>query len=204
MAWAKNLKDKKNPNDNKKTPLKLAQKLIDMTPLIDGDVVLDGFAGEGAFINQYPEYITSKWCEINYKKDFFKWKEKVDWVGPTNPPYSKINQVFEHSVKIASHGIAFLIGIINLTPKRIAILESAGFGITHMHLVQVTGWFGKSLYIVAQKGYPSIFTCDPISYRMPPDEDLVFKKDMKKYQEKYYKKKFRAKMIKYRKNNKNN
>ena len=84
------------------------------------------------------------------------------------------------------------------------MLEKGGFGITHMHIVQVTGWFGKSLYIVAQKGYPSIFTCDPISYRMPPDEDLVFKKDMKKYQEKYYKKKFRAKMIKYRKNNKNN
>ena len=71
----------------------------------------------------------------------------------SNLPYSKINKVFDHSTKIAQKGIAYLIGVMNLTPKRIKMLEDRGFGITHMHLCQVTGWFGKSLFFIAEKIY---------------------------------------------------
>jgi hypothetical protein len=202
LAWAKNLKDKDNPNDDKKTPRILAKKLIDMTPLLEGDTVLDGFAGDGAFYDQYPSYVKKRWSEIKKKRDFFKRTRKVDWVGPTNPPYSKINDVFEQSIKIANKGIAFLIGIMNVTPKRIAMLEKGGFGITHMHIAQVTGWFGKSLYIVAQKNKPSIISYDVKSYRMPIDEDKAYKEKMKKYQEKYYVSNFQGKMKEFRKNNK--
>ena len=202
LAWAKNLKDKVNPNDDKKTPNILAKKLIDMTPLEEGDTVLDGFVGKGAFYDQYPPNVNKRWSEIKRNRDFFKRKNKVDWVGPTNPPYSKINDVFEHSIKLANKGIAFLIGIINITPKRIAMLEKGGFGITHMHIVQVTGWFGKSLFIVAQKGKPSIISYDVESYRMPEDEDAAYKKKMKAYQEKYYVTNFQDKMKDYRKKSK--
>lgn len=202
LAWAKNLKDKTNPNDDKKTPKTLAKKLIDMTPLAEGDTVLDAFVGKGAFYDQYPSNVKKRWSEIKKNRDFFKRSRKVDWVGPTNPPYSKINDVFEHSIKLATKGIAFLIGIINITPKRIAMLEEGGFGITRMHIVQVTGWFGKSLFIVAQKGQPSIISYDIISYRMPEDEDKAYKLKMKTYQEKYYVTNFQDKMKDYRKNNK--
>lgn len=202
LAWAKNLKDKENPNDNKKTPRILAKKLISMTPLQEGDKVLDAFAGEGAFYDQYPNNVKRLWSEIKRKRDFFSRTRKVDWVGPTNPPYSKINDVFEHSIKLANKGIAFLIGIMNITPKRIHMLEEGGFGITHMHIAQVTGWFGKSLYIIAQKGKESIISYDIVSYRMPSDEDKIYKEKMKKYQEKYYIANFQEKMKNYRKNNK--
>tara|TARA_B110000211_G_C14093141_1_gene560668 strand:- start:1653 stop:2288 length:636 start_codon:yes stop_codon:yes gene_type:complete len=202
LAWAKNLKDKHNPNDDKKTPQPLAKKLIDMTPLKANDTVLDGFAGDDAFYAQYPKNVHKHWCEIKRGVDFFTHKTKVDWVGPTNPPYSKINEVFKHSIQIANKGIAFLIGIMNITPKRLHMLESGGFGITHMHIAQVTGWFGKSLYIVAQKNKSSILTYDPVSYRMPPDEDTEYKKKMKTYQEKYYKQNFKEKMKAFRKSQK--
>ena len=203
LAWAKNLKDKKNPNDNKKTPLELAKKLIDMTPFYDDDVVLDGFAGEGAFINQYPQYIYPEWCEINYNRDFFKWKKMVDWVGPTNPPYSKINKVFEHSVKIAKKGIAYLIGIINITPKRLQFLDDNNFGITHFHICQVRGWFGKSVFIIAQKNKKNIISYSTKSFQMPQDEYKIFKQKEVEYQKKYYKKNFSEKLKKYRRSQKN-
>jgi hypothetical protein len=150
LAWVKNLKDKENPNDKKMTPLDLAKKCIDMTPLKKGQLVLDPFLGQGAFYNQYPNYVKKDWCEIDKKKDFFKYNKQVDWVV-SNPPYSKMQKVFEHCVKICNKGFGLLTGIINLTPKRIQFLEENGFGITHMHMCQVTGWFGKSLYFNAEK-----------------------------------------------------
>ena len=64
LAWVKNLKDKENPNDRKMTPRDLALKLIKMTPLKKGDVVLDGFCGKNAFYDQYPDFVKKDWCEI--------------------------------------------------------------------------------------------------------------------------------------------
>lgn len=202
FAQVKNIKKSDSQNDDKKTPRILAKKLIDMTPLEEGDKVLDGFAGKGAFYDQYPLNVTKCWSEIKRKRDFFKRSRHVDWVGPTYPPYSKINDVFEHSIRLANKGIAFLIGIMNITPKRIAMLEEGGFGITRIHIVQVTGWYGKSLFIIAQKGKPSVISYDLLSYRMPLDEDKIYKDRMRKYQEKYYVTNFQDKMKEFRKKNK--
>jgi len=198
LAWVKNLKDKNNPNDKKKTPLLLAKRLIDITPLKKGDFVLDPFAGKNAFYNQYPSWVKKDWCEIDQDRDFFKWSKEVDWIL-SNPPYSKINDVFKHSVKIAKKGIGLLIGIINITPKRLKILRNNGFGVTVFHICQVRGWFGKSVYIVAEKNKKDIISYDDVSYKMPPDEHEIFKKKAVKYQSDYYKNNFSDKLKKYRK-----
>ena len=145
------------------TPLDLAKICIDMTPLKKGDIVLDPFMGEGAFYNQYPSFVNKKWCEIEKKRDFFKYNKKVDWCV-SNPPYSKMQEVFEHSMKICNKGFGFLIGVINMTPMRMKLMEENGFSITHMHLCQVTGWFGKSLYFIAEKNKPAIMSYDATSY----------------------------------------
>ena len=198
LRWVKNLKDKENPNDKKKTPRELALKLINMTPLQKGDFVLDGFSGKDAFYSQYPSYVKKDWTEIDRGRDFFNWNKKVDWVGPTNPPYSKIKQVLEHSCKIAEKGIAFLIGMINIGPNRIKLLEDHGFGITHFHICNVSGWFGKSLFFIAQKNKPSIITYDLHYWKMPPDEDDIYRKKQIEYQHNYYVKNFKDKLKNYR------
>lgn len=205
LAWVKNLKDKENPNDKVMTPHTLALKLIKMTPLKKGDFVLDAFSGKNAFYSQYPSFVKKDWCEIDNKRDFFDWDKKVDWVGPTNPPYSKIKTVLEHSCKIANKGIAFLIGVMNMGPNRIKMLEDNGFGITKMHLCNVKGWFGKSLFFIAEKGKKSIISYDINYWDMDGKELIEYNSKQKKYQSEYYKTNFRDKLKKFRKKeNKNN
>ena len=113
---------------------------------------------------------------------------------------SKITKVLEHSCKIATKGIALLIGIINIGPNRIKMLEDNGFGITHFHICNVKGWFGKSLFLIAQKGKPSIITYDISYWKMPKDENDEYTNKQKEYQHKYYVKNFKDKMMKYRAN----
>ena len=68
---------------------------------------LDPCKGEGAFLKYMP--IGSDWCEIAYKKSFFDYHKKVDWII-SNPPYSIINEWLEHSFKIADN-IVYLLPI---------------------------------------------------------------------------------------------
>lgn len=213
LRWVKNLKDKSNPNDKKMTPEELSKELIEMTPLMKNDLVFDGFYGKGAFYNQYPSYVKKKWTEVdkrytpnNESRDFFKEcdnliknKKNVDWVGPTNPPYSKINDIFEKSVKIAKKGIAMLVGIMNISPKRLKLLADNNFGITTYYLCNVRGWFGNVVYFVAEKNKKSIITFTNKIYNMPGIEHKKFIKNQKKYQEKYYKKHFQEKLKDWRK-----
>jgi hypothetical protein len=201
LNWVKNIRTRENPNDKKYTPYELAGELTQMVPLQANDTVLDAFRGKGAFYNQYPENVKKDWCEIDDSRDFFKWNKKVDWVGPTNPPYSKLKDVFEHSVKIAQKGIALLIGIINLSPSRIALLESHGFGITHLRIVQVRGWFSKSIFIVAMKNSKSIISFDTRYWEMPKEEREIHYAKEKERMHHHYVKNYRQKLINFRKDN---
>lgn len=194
LGWVKKLRDKKNPNDKKKTDRPLALHCINMIDLKKGDRVLDAFSGDGAFYDQYPPFVIKEWCEIDKGKDFFKWKQPVEWIL-TNPPYSKMNDVIKHSVKVATKGIAYLIGIMNLSPNRLKILEDAGFGITQLYLCNVRGWFGKTILLVAEKGKKSIIDYDEKYWTMPKDELEIYKKEQKDYQSKYWKDKKNIKII---------
>jgi hypothetical protein len=69
--------------------------------------VLEPFRGAGAFYQHLPK--GSDWCEITEGRDFFKYERQVDWII-TNPPFSNLTAVFEHSFEIASHCV-FLIPI---------------------------------------------------------------------------------------------
>ena len=89
-------------------------------------------------------------------------------------------------------------------PNRIKMLEDAGFGITHFHICNVSGWFGKSLFFIAQKGKPSIISYDVSYWRMPDDEYEEYKEKQVKYQEEYYKKNFKDKMKEFRRTQKEN
>lgn len=93
------------PNDDISTPFEISKMIIDMFD-IDGKV-LDAFRGNGSFYNQYPNNCRKDWCEIKDGRDFFDYNEKVDWII-TNPPYSILDEVLDHSFEI-SKNIVYLV-----------------------------------------------------------------------------------------------
>src|SRR5210317_1969574 len=77
--------------------------------------ILDPCRGEGAFYDNYPT-ANKDWCELSEGKDFFEYKEKVDWII-TNPPWSKIRDFVEHGMTL-SDNMVYLITINHFTTKR--------------------------------------------------------------------------------------
>ena len=87
-----------NKNDIVFTPDWLADKICRMFP-IEGKI-LEPCKGEGAFLKWLPE--ETEWCEIADGKNYYDYKEKVDWIV-TNPPYSDFNRFLEHSFELAEN-----------------------------------------------------------------------------------------------------
>lgn len=94
---------------------------------------LEPFKGGGAFLDNLPP--GSDWCEITEGRDFFDYKQRVDWIV-TNPPFSNLTQVFEHAFSIATNSV-FLIPIskywssaprIELSVKHAGLAEIAHLG----------------------------------------------------------------------------
>ena len=70
---------------------------------------LEPFLGDGVFLRYMPGI---EWCEIDKGRDFFDWREPVDWIV-TNPPYSKTRPCFRHAATIADN-IVFLVPLRNV------------------------------------------------------------------------------------------
>lgn len=66
--------------------------------------LLDPCLGDGSF---YRFMDNADYCEIREGKDFFSYKNKVDWIIG-NPPYSIFKEFLEHSFKIADN-VSFLV-----------------------------------------------------------------------------------------------
>lgn len=146
-------------NDIFYTSQKLARNLIEMVPLEKGDTVLDPALGTGSFYDNFPEYVEKDYCEIEEGKDFFKYDKKADWII-TNPPYSILDDWFRKSCKISHKGFGYLIGIKNLTAKRIEECNEHDFGLTKLHIFKIYEWFGMSCFILFEKGKENIITYD--------------------------------------------
>lgn len=148
---AHKIKHREIPNDEFYTPDELAKKLVKLVPVGKFDIICDNAYGKGAFLRAFKGLEVAVY-QAN-KKDFFKWTAKQDWFI-TNPPYSSLNDWLEHSCKYAKKGFAYLLGLHNLTPKRIQMCEDYGFRITAIHLCKVFKWFGISAFIIWQKSVP--------------------------------------------------
>lgn len=92
----------KNPNDDVFTPEPIAKAIIEMFK--PQGTMLEPCKGKGAFLKFMPN---ADWCEITEGRDFFEYKEKVDWII-TNPPYSSYDKFLEHSFELAEN-IVFLV-----------------------------------------------------------------------------------------------
>ena len=127
-----NIKQREIPNDVFITPLKLAKYNIDMIEYNEDEIWYDPFKNNGSYYNQFPNE-NKKWSEILEERDFFTFDEKVDIIC-SNPPYSMINKVLEKSVELKPRIISYLIGINNLTAKRLEYMENNGYYITKLHM----------------------------------------------------------------------
>jgi len=152
------IKNRDKSNDIFITPLELAKKHIEMISSEDDDIWLDPCRNDGSYYNQFPTD-NKDYCEILEDKDFFEYDSYVDIIVQ-NPPYSLMDKWINHNIKINPRVISFLIGIGNLTTKRIEILENAGYGLTKMKMLKVWKWFGMSCIVVFEKGKESIIDYD--------------------------------------------
>jgi len=126
-------------NDCVQTPTELARKLVEHFK--PPGKILEPCRGEGNFLSVLPE--STLWCEELEGKDFFSFKEKVDWII-TNPPYSKMRRFIQHSMNV-SDNIVFLTTINHLWLKaRLGDIKKAGFGIKEILICDTPKTFPQS------------------------------------------------------------
>jgi hypothetical protein len=148
------IKQRKSANDVFITPLPLAKKQIDMIEYTDDDIWYDPFKNSGSYYNQFPND-NKIWAEILEDVDFFKEERNVDIIC-SNPPYSILNKVFEKSIELKPRVISYLIGVGNLTNKRIELMNENGYGLTKMFWTKVFKWYGMSCIVVFEKDKPNM------------------------------------------------
>ena len=138
------------------TPVEVAKDIIEhFSPT---GTILDPSRGTGAFYDNFPDICKKDWCELSEGKDFFNYKEKVDWVI-TNPPWSKIKDFMKQSMRIANDFV-YLTSINHYSTKaRLRIIyKEWGFGIKEFYCIETpkTDWPQGGFQIAAvhtSKGY---------------------------------------------------
>ncbi len=150
-------------NDIFITPLDLAKNHIDMIDYDDQEIWLDSCRNDGSYYNQFPNE-NKDWCEILDNKDFFEYSGHCDIIIQ-NPPYSLMDKWIQKNIELKPRIISMLIGIGNLTTRRIEILENAGYGLTKMKMLKVFSWYGMSCIVVFEKEKKSIIEFDRKVYR---------------------------------------
>ena len=152
-----NIKHRQYANDEFMTPLELAKSLSLLLPNLEGKLIIEPCPGQGAFIQTVPGI-------IGLNQDFYTFNLPVNWII-TNPPYSDLNHWLKHSFELATDGVALLVGLLNITPKRMELANSHNFGLTQIHLCKVFHWFGISAFCIWERGKSDIVSYDRVVWR---------------------------------------
>ena len=146
----RDIKKRDNPKDVFITPLPLAKKQIDFVKewscYDNDDVWFDPFRNDGSYYNQFPIECHKDWTEILDDKDFFKFEKKINIIC-SNPPYSILDKVIKKSIELKPRIISYLIGLHNLTARRMEMFNNAGYSLVGMHMCKVFKWFGMSVIV---------------------------------------------------------
>ena len=153
------IKKRDNANDVFITPLGLAKIHIDLHDIKEGEIWLDPCKNDGSYYNQFPNNVKKDYCEILENKDFLEYDKKVD-VIIQNPPYSMLDLWFKKNIELNPRSFSMLIGVGNLTARRIEWCENAGYGITKLKMLKVWKWYGMSYIVVFEKDKKSIMSID--------------------------------------------
>jgi hypothetical protein len=143
------------------TPKECAKDLIAFVPLVEGDIVVEPFRGEGAFYDAFPSFVVKDWAEKEEGKDYTT-LTNYDWVI-TNPPFrfeindKRVNSfwyLLDYYTTRAKKGIAFLGNdscFSTLTPRRQALLKERGWKITKVVVCSIKKWRGRYFFFILQK-----------------------------------------------------
>jgi hypothetical protein len=147
------IKKRETPKDVFYTPETLVKEHIDFIVEFtkEGDKWFDPFYEGGVYYNAFPTE-NKIFTEIAMGKDFFEFKDEVDMIV-SNPPYSMIDKVLEHSVSLKPRVISYLIGQGNLTTRRIENMNKHGYGLAKLRMTKVFKWYGMSYIVVFVKGH---------------------------------------------------
>lgn len=150
-----------NGNDRIWTPDALATDVVKHFNIPDSATILEPCSGGGAFLRAF-EAVGLKnvqSCEISEGKDFFEFKDKVDWVV-TNPPWSKMRAFLKHAYTM-SDNVLFLVVITHIIglKARVREMQAAGFGVKEIAWIPDTPpapWPQSGFQLAAnhlQRGY---------------------------------------------------
>ena len=152
------------------TPQELADTLV--RHFKPTGIILEPCKGTGNFIKAiegYGQNVSILWCEITEGRDFFDFKDKVDWII-TNPPYSKMRKFIQHSMEVADN-IVFLTTINHLWLKaRIRDIKNANFGIKEIIIFDTPKNFPQSGFQIGAVYLKKDYTGD-IRFEMLKIED---------------------------------
>jgi hypothetical protein len=146
------------------TPLELSKKAIDMIDYDNDDIWYDPFKNNGSYYNQYPDECRKLYSEILEDKDFFDFCENITIIS-SNPPYSILDKVIKKSIDLRPRVISYLIGVGNLTARRIEMFNDAGYGLTKMHMCKVYKWYGMSVIVQFEKDKDNIISFDRVVWK---------------------------------------
>ena len=164
IGKVRQIKERPTPHDKVYTPLEVAKILIDMTDIKETDTVLDPSKGGSVFFNNLPPCREKYWCEIDDGVDFFEFNNKVDIVIG-NPPYSMWTRWLEHTVNLQPRKIAYVFGMLNLTPLRLKLLKDNGYVLSKIHITSVSGWFANCVLVVFERDGEPVLSFDTIRHK---------------------------------------
>ncbi len=131
------------------TPDPIAKAVIDRFK--PSGRILDPCRGTGAFWKQMPG---ADWCEIREGRDFYNWREPVDWIV-SNPPYSVFADFLRHSFTVAEN-IVYLIPVNKAFNSQRMMREIWAWGGVETCLVVGTG---AQLFCPPRKGGGALGYC---------------------------------------------
>jgi hypothetical protein len=160
-------------NDIFITPRALALKQINTINYTKEDVWCDPCRNNenGSYYSQFPTECEKEWYEILEGIDFFdrKYDDKDGLLNPDiicmNPPYSILDSFMKRCLELKPKVISMLIGVSNLTAKRIEYFEKAGYGIVHLTMLKVYKWYGMTYIVNFERNKASIMSIDRTVWR---------------------------------------
>jgi len=148
------------------TPKQLVEDLLKLIPFEKEDFVLDAGSGRNkVWFNCIPTTNKDE-CELEEGKDFYDYKNQVDWVVG-NPPFPEFIGFLFKSAEICRKGFGFLTNhsrINQITPKRLDDLKAKGFHLSRIHIYGVKMWFGRYYFLLFTKKPNDCISFSRINY----------------------------------------
>jgi hypothetical protein len=146
------IKNRTTSNDIFLTPIKLAKFHISSIKGKSDDIWFDPFRNNGNYYNNYPTIMKNRrWTEILKGRDFFTCNFEKNMIICSNPPYSCLDRIITKFIELEPKIISILIGVGNLTARRIEVLENAGYKIIFLHMCKVYKFYGMSYIVTFEK-----------------------------------------------------